>query len=115
MYYDERTENLPAIPLKTYPELTAVQQHCLEAAEYIRSHGWRQNQWGSHYGPRCIMGALKSVISDAREVPSSPYGQAYHHLHNFLQRCPVGYNDQFERTKEEVISVLEAAAEVAPC
>lgn len=115
MYFDERTENLPVpVPVK-YRELTAVQQHCLEAAQYLRKYGWLRGQWTSRHNSACLMGAVSMITEAATPLARNtpPYASVYKHLHNQLGRCPVAWNDGSGRTKEQVIELLEKAAEVA--
>lgn len=107
MYYDKRIETVPA-PVQ-HPELEPVQQHCLEAAEYIRRHGWCQGTWYNGRGV-CMMEAVRVVTNDPRSGFGTNYDNAENHLRNLLGRCPVGYNDTGGRTKEEVIALLERAA-----
>lgn len=108
MYYDKRIETVPA-PVQ-HPELSPVQQHCLEAAEYIREHGWCQGKWGDAWGRVCIMGALHKVLPEGEQFREY-YNPAVNHLTQMLLgTCPVAFNDVPWRTKEEVIALLERAA-----
>jgi len=103
MYYDKRTEVEP-VPVK-HREYTAVQQSCLEAAEYIRTYGWCQGTFQNQQGRVCILGAVRGTAT------AVPYNNYYIHLSKALQN-PVSWNDTPSRTVEEVIAALEAAAEM---
>lgn len=105
MYYDKRIENQPA-PVQQ-PELEPVQQHCLEAAEYIRTHGWCQGCWAIGNSV-CIAQALRVVVPRS----AYPYRHALHHLISTLggEITPVMFNDAPGRTKEDVLALLEKAA-----
>lgn len=104
MYYDKRTEVEPA-PVK-HREYTAVQQSCLEAAEYIRTHGWCQGTYQNHLGMVCMIGSA--------QVRGASVGDpVYYHMVKFLGGIsPISWNDSRNRTKEQVIAALEMAAEM---
>lgn len=114
MYFDKRTETVPA-PV-THPELEPVQQHLLEAAEYLRSHGWESGLWRCLIrGSVCMMGAVSKVTEEDFSRSSTPYHEAYLRLSSYAGRCAVAWNDQPGRTVEQVIDLLERAAGVPPC
>jgi hypothetical protein len=91
----------------------ATKEDCRElaamAAQYLAENGWIQNSYGEHDGPRCMMGALYScadqydvfavddVFCDLTKVTNTPA----------LTR----WNDKPERTKEEVIGLLQDYAD----
>lgn len=107
MYYDKRIENQPA-PVQ-HPELEPVQQYCLEAAEYIRIHGWCQGSWAIGRSV-CTAQALRMVIPKPGYIFS--FRNALQHLIDTLggEITPVMFNDAPGRTKEDVLALLEKAA-----
>lgn len=80
------------------------------AAAYLTLNGWQQLSMGQPGGPRCVMGAFKSVLGEESivEAVSTP---AYLALRNYLDDDWVSeWNDADGRTAAEVIEVLRAAA-----
>lgn len=87
--------------------LPQVQQDILDAADYIREHGWSQGQL---YAGRatCIAGALITVRSRKPiGQHSSSYGDAIQLLNCRMGTNVVEWQDVRGRTKEEVIAWLE--------
>ena len=79
------------------------------AADYIRIHGWRKHDYGNDGGPRCVLGALKSVgdFGEWRHVTNQPPALA------LLERIgkPVEkWNDARRRTASEIIDALMSCA-----
>lgn len=101
-----------------------LKQIYLDGAKYLRQHGWRQGDYGGRKWtgsdcPACIWGALMTA-SDSY----SPEVELYSTLNNaFNSLSPDQYvlgpgslviwNDKTGRTKEEVIALLEKAAELS--
>ena len=87
-------------------KLPVERQALLDAADYIEEHGWCQYEPANRKGAVCAVGALMAVSSspsiklDAIELVKLVIGQW--HIPN--------WNDAPERTKEEVVSALRAAA-----
>lgn len=104
MYFDERTENLPA-PVVHRPMPEPWQQSLLEAAQYLRNHVWLQHKWQAPGGAACMVQALSYVSGDIR------YGNAFQALHRVMND-PMDWNDAHGRTKEQVIDMLEHVAGV---
>lgn len=112
MYYDERKEVIPEVPVILEP----WQEHLLNAAQYIRDHGWCQLTSKNDKGEVCLEGAIMQGILQALGTKSylkiSPplYGEADRKVRQQLgTNLPCHYwNDQKGRTKEEVLAVLEA-------
>lgn len=75
-------------------------------ADYLEKYGWIQNDIGEHGGPRCIGGAIISVVGldnnralcDAVEAFDTELGGDL-----------VTYNNADERTAPEVIARLRSA------
>lgn len=102
MYYDKRTETEPVIQPA---QLEPYRQGLLDAADYIRGHGWCQGRLENTRGMVCIVGALNKVIDsvDARNRAGIALTKA-------LSYDPVKFNDTPGRTQEEVIALMEAVA-----
>lgn len=114
MYYDERKEVIPEAPVILEP----WQQHLLNAAQYIRDHGWCQLTSKNDKGEVCLEGAISQGVLQAQGVKkynkqtSDLFCAADRKVRRYLQLTyPSHYwNDQNGRTKEEVIAALEGAA-----
>lgn len=81
------------------------------AAEYIAEHGKHNGSYGEPGGPRCVMGAISSVLDKPFGVPETP---AYHLLRRLVvgQDFSVGtWSDN--NTEDGVILGLLMAAEYA--
>lgn len=80
--------------------LPQERQDILNAADYIREHGWCQGTMMSLGGQVCIFGALTAVLGgrmlSARAFLDKALGMPAH-----------WWNDAPGRTKEEVIAKLE--------
>lgn len=88
----EHETALPEAPAKpVYPEL-------LEAAEYIRQHGWCQHDYMASDGRVCLYGAL-------RDLPEN--SPALAEIMRAVDRKPEWWNDAPGRTEQEVIDLLE--------
>ncbi len=77
----------------------------LQAAEYIREHGWCQEKMETMTGSVCVLGALglvapykyEDALARMRKYIKAEFGVAR-------------WNDQVGRTQEEVITALQSAA-----
>lgn len=103
MLYDKKWDK----ELPVTPTLEPWQQLLLDAAQYIRDHGWCQHQLMNRHGAVCLAGALESApgwknAQDAIEAVArlQPHASIWVSV----------WNDKPGRTKEEVIAVLEKAA-----
>lgn len=86
-------------------KLPPTKQALLDAAQYIRVHGWKRGL-GRHQGPRCAIGALLSVASYGGQVDDAAAC-----LRNELSIGDLAaWNDHPSRTADEVIRALEQAA-----
>lgn len=107
MYADKRFDIVEA-PVK--PELTEERITLLAAAEYIRQHGWCQNQVETHDGRVCTVGAMGKVTIHKREMDCSAAAKRFVDFNKIEPGFIGRWNDAPGRTKEEVIAALEAAA-----
>lgn len=100
MLYDKRWE-----PKPQEQHLTKQQQILLDAAQYIRVHGWCQGYLKDGTGGVCVLGAITTVHKD-------PYlmGASIEKLEAYIHSWPAKWNDVPGRTKEQVIQALEEAA-----
>jgi len=90
----------------------------LKAADYIRQHGHCKKRLWNDKGEVCIIGAIIRV--SIKDMSVTDFIEMLHHpgricngtLQIIFNRIgPIGvWNDAPERTKEEVISVLESIA-----
>lgn len=95
------------------------QRMLLDAAEYLEDFGWCQKRVGSVGGPRCVHGAMLAVIAGEDDYYNDIFKAANRLLCKHLglnlyiySTCgfPAGnWNDEPDRTKEEVIAALRAA------
>lgn len=102
---------LDGSPLKN-PQLTDVQKVLLGAAQVIRERGWCQKALVDGGGRLCVMGAILAVDTGD---PEGDWGDvsnaAMDRLYGYLDKQPpMIWNNAPERTAEEVIHALEAAA-----
>lgn len=102
MLYDKRSENEGEAPVKS---LEPWQQTLLEAAEYLRDHGWCQDIWRSEDGRVCLFGSVYTVsdclMNDGYKVATQKLAR---------RGASFAWNDVPGRTKEEVIAMLEDTA-----
>ena len=85
-------------------KLAPHKQALLDAADYIRKHGWCQGESFGEGETVCAAGAIWSVNIDQWE-------DAMWALADHIGTPNVGdWNDKPDRTKEEVIAALEQAA-----
>jgi hypothetical protein len=82
------------------------------AADYIEKYGHVTGRYGGNFhgtredGPACLSGAMRSVARDR----ISEHWLALDALHRHLGENPLSWNDRHDRTADEVISALRAAA-----
>lgn len=112
MYYErDFLEALPA-PKPVTPTLEPWQQQCLDAAAYIREHGWCQGDLENAAGNVCIYGALDKVSKDA-----DVYRSAVTYLINTLEKelhYRIGlddFNDLPSCTQADVLKLLESVTQ----
>lgn len=92
--------------------LSPVSRALLDAADYIEKHGWCQHSLQDPNGRVCIFGAIDLVTADPDVL-----GNAVVRLSRQVSYYPItAWNDAPERTKQEVVDTLRAAAmaEVGP-
>lgn len=94
----------------------------LKAADLLEKHGWVQGTWGRDGGPRCMLGACR-VAAGVNEANCGGdaeirYGLAeiaalfsVEKATNGTVHSPVLWNDDPDRTAEEVIAALRAVDE----
>lgn len=91
-------------------KLPVERQSLLDAATYIEEHGWCQFYLQMRSGAVCMLGAMSRTVP--RECGFDGAWIRSVHLVQERTGC-VGistWNDAPERTKEEVVSALRAAA-----
>lgn len=103
---------------------TQVAADLRAAADMLRAEGWTQGDLGTCGGPKCIVGAAYYVASDHTEVVYEHTGAeavrraeriadaVAAHLNSRRIDLPV-WNDDPDRTADEVIAALENAADAA--
>lgn len=108
-YDDKRAE------AETPASLDEVGRVLMKAAEIIRERGWCQNRFEDSAGRVCAMGALKVAAGMPADImgavlPPAAF-KARDRLQNHLNgRGPHKWNDDADRTADEVIAALESAA-----
>ena len=98
-----------------------VAQDLRDAASALRRDGWAQGTFVDDGGCRCAAGAILAVVEPAARDPYTltdsayyRYGNAWGALAEHLDVTSVSaWNDADERTEDEVLHALEAAAEKA--
>lgn len=86
-------------------DLDVAGQQLLEIADYIEKHGWCQHAYS--IGERvCILGAARKLFPD--EDPDETQGVLK--LQKLLDEPVVGWNDEDDRTKGQVIDKLREVA-----
>lgn len=109
MFVETKRQGEVQIPLEPW------RQTLLDAARYIETHGWVQGELGTCDGPVCAMGALHYLPGVMPENQVEAWGRlmTYLKLSNEIvnQLHPIAaWNDAPERTKDEVVAALRAAA-----
>lgn len=89
------------------PELDAIGQCLLRAAEYIEIHGWAQYIDRTYDGRVCIIGAISQTRDKQQGISVDEIAK---YVRSQLNNSIVHYNDKPERTKEEVIDKLKEMA-----
>jgi class 3 adenylate cyclase len=92
-----------------------VAEQLRAAAQYIREHGWTRRGFGLHGGPRCMIGAIGSVLGIDPQRVSVPVPVV---LYGVCGDCSdkqglVAFNDHDCKTKNDAIAALEIAADLA--
>ena len=86
------------------------------AAELVEKRGWTQKTYETRDGQVCLMGAVHMALGIEPNVFTDDetfniYLAARDRLQDILDvDSPIEWNDQPERTKEQVVSALRAAA-----
>jgi hypothetical protein len=80
------------------------------AAQYIREHGWRRRYYGTHGGPRCMLGALMSASAPDRFYGLRVAGTL---MPVTGGSSPAEFNDVHCKTANDAIAALEIAADLA--
>lgn len=89
-------------------------------AALIRERGWAQHDYESDDGRLCLLGAMNVAYTGASCAPQgeTPTLASARKSRDYLVAAtghpyPDNWNDREGRTKEEVISALETAAQLA--
>jgi hypothetical protein len=102
MLHDPKREALAEEEL-FHAGLKPWQQAALDAASLLKKRGWIQSDYESPYG-YCVVGAFQRVgTSDSAE-------EASHQLWLYLDCDLAVWNDNRNRTAEDVIHVLQLVA-----
>lgn len=92
-------------------EAAKVKSVLTAAITYLEQFGWRKFQLGWDGGPRCILGALSS--SGIWRLSGTSIFDLEERLRTAIGTDLTGvWNDQQDRTKEDVINALRKAAEL---
>lgn len=89
-----------------------------QAATVLRRDGWQQHDVGTVDGPKCALGALQYVASGGTgvrgdDIDASAYARAHKAdvaVSKFVGKWVAAWNDNPDRTAEEVITTLETVA-----
>jgi hypothetical protein len=95
-------------PVPSFVRRRRVADRLRAAADLLATNGWIQGQPSDEHDRYCMVGAVNVVTDDA-----DVYQDAIRVIHEHLDNWGIAqWNDQPERTAEEVIAVLrETAAE----
>ena len=115
------TDHRSTLAMSKYSE--QVRHDAAKAADYIREHGWCQNNFADERGRCCAAGARNAVIYGSpcgvREYMSieakreSALTQAFKMESDLTMSIPE-WNDIEGRTKEEVLAVFDRIANSEP-
>ncbi len=105
MFQEDKTIGIGLTEPKPLEEWRLI---LLNAAQYLREHGWTQEQYGQAGGPACAFGAM---MFGPTHHDKTSVGLASYKLEKFI-RCDdiVFWNDAPVRTADEVIAAMEACA-----
>lgn len=90
-------------------KLPAPQKLLFDAADLIEERGWCQHTRQDESGAMCILGAI-SVAHDGDAHSQWSTGPAGSLMASYLGTSPAPWNNEFGRTKEEVVAAMRAAA-----
>lgn len=92
--------------------LTEAQRVCVEAADYIEKYGWCQGTIAKPTGDVCLMGALRAAAGIPDKAQWTALGTAALNLVHATLPCilPADWNDEEQRTKDEVVALLRSAS-----
>lgn len=111
--------------------LTQVAEDLRAAADVLERDHWQQFGYGGLAGPKCVWGALYYVVTGGRcatdrdsDITGEEYDRAHRageYLIGYLDaygrgwpaRRLIVWNDALDRTEEQVVAVLQAAADAA--
>lgn len=92
--------------------MSTVKEDLLAAAHYIEKRGWVQRSFYARDGRCCAIGAISATaMSPQRDKAARDALNKY--LYAEFGMSAVLFNDTTGRTKDEVVTALRAAAEVA--
>lgn len=82
------------------------------SADYLRAHGWQQGAFGKPEGPRCMAGSILSVTGKSCVALDRIYVATLgFNVDGWEGPGQMGtWNDEPERTLEEVLDRLESTA-----
>lgn len=87
-----------------------AREACIKAAEYISQHGWHQGELfaeGEGNAPACALGALHAVTNWESSVVFEASDLLAAHVGVPPMYVALHWNDQPERTAEDVILALK--------
>lgn len=91
-------------------QLGPIGKRLWAAADYIKEYGWCQGCLTNGQGNVCALGAISHCGFSGRPGATVAYSVAAQALHRYLKQNIAAWNDNPERTKEEVIEALRNAA-----
>src|SRR5882672_10642727 len=103
MLYDKKWDKPAEVKLEPW------RKHLLDAAQYIRDHGWCQGTTLNDKGEVCALGALR-MVTNWHGPGGTQIQEAHIQLQNLIGGSIPYWNDHSYRTKEDVIAAFENAA-----
>ena len=92
--------------------MKTTSQICRDAAQLIRKRGHAKGERKTNDGRLCLIGSLYEALGEQEEIPPLFTWPPYLAVRQVLANRWVSlWNDAPERTPDEVIAALEAAAD----
>lgn len=106
--------NLPGLLQSEAPAPQGLERVFLAAADYLIVHGWEQGDFGDDGGPRCLVGAFRSVTKKESVIDeATDFLQQNYLWEKTKELTVIAWNDDGHRTFDEVLAALYECAEMA--
>ena len=102
-------KNLPKADY-TPAELDYPSRLLLRAAAVLEAHGHCKGRAQDQYGAHCVSGAITQAGFELDGYSMGSHDEAVRRLDRYVGGNIVAWNDDGERTKDEVVAALRSAA-----